>query len=781
MSQYVPDSTITFYNAPTVDTKTGRTMIFNKPAAREAFFANYVISSDVKCTVIKKRIQTLKVAATLASIQNANYISFINPSYGNKIYYGIILSTDYLNNNVTLVTYAIDWWLTDMFNIEFDPATSILREGLTNTEWSHLSLNPYENYIKMRTPEPLACNDETEPLHYVVKGGPVTGYAASVQADGWNLFTMGVEVTSQVTDASTEPFYIVSFVECSTGDDGLMKQIYDNCWPDTSDAYLIVTPYNGYDWYTGSNGGTPAHGIAGYAKAQHRPSAAGQSIASTSQFPLKDTTINRPYFMLGFRKLTQVTALLNKFNDFDATSAVLSVQAMPLYILGEFINYAFDNPASEVLNNTYNRIPFPTRYAGTGSNVLPGGLTKSPKLYRFPFSYPSLEGINNSGHIELQYEKMGALDPTVDNEQSWTGWGFFGVRLDTNGRPDYFVVAKHVSITADGIYIGVAPVDYEVRMDEGEGKWNVGQSPTNTVQNRARGRLDKAVFYTEFPQVPYVSDAYYAYLAQQAKGLILNNTEYNRMVENATYEQLQNSYNRAYAGNILNLVTGGLADLASSGSSYAQGIHGVNQGGNALYREMATGVNQLSAVGSGARIGGNMHASGGSSHQAMNDLQIEATNLWYQRQIRNGAVESMGNPQAENMFTENLAQVKGAFVNANYHAGSAGGAINFLRNVEQVGVNLIMHRRDYLYDIAYTKFFQLYGYKTQEFKKPAVHLVLENDLNDDLAPHFETLEDGENVFYTQTENIHLTGVNNESAAYIENLFNGGVLLRKYTT
>ena len=92
-----------------------------------------------------------------------------------------------------------------------------------------------------------------------------------------------------------------------------------------------------------------------------------------------------------------------------------------------------------------------------------------------------------------------------------------------------------------------------------------------------------------------------------------------------------------------------------------------------------------------------------------------------------------------------------------------------------------MHRRDYLYDIAYTKFFQLYGYKTQEFKKPAVHLVLENDLNDDLAPHFETLEDGENVFYTQTENMHLTGVNNESAAYIENLFNGGVLLRKYTT
>lgn len=780
MSQYVPDSTITFYNAPTVDTKTGRTMIFNKPAAREAFFANYVISSDVKCTPIKKRIQTLKVTATLASIQNANYLSFINPSYGNKIYYGIILSTDYLNNNVTLVTYAIDWWLTDMFNIEFDSTTSILREGLTNSEWSNLSVNPYENYIKMRTPEPLACNDETEPLHYIVKGGPVTGYAASVQADGWNLFTMGIDVTSQVTDASTEPFYIVSFVECSTGDDGLMRQIYDNCWPDTSDAFLIITPYNRYDWYTGEHGGTVAHGITGYAQAQHRPSGGGSAVLSTSQFPLKDTTINRPYFMLGYRKLTQVSALLEKFNDFDATSAVLSVQAMPLYILGEFINYAFDNPASEVLNNTYNRIPFPTRYAGTGSNVLPGGLTKSPKLYRFPFSYPSLEGINNSGHIELQYEKMGALDPTVDNEQSWTGWGFFGVRLDGNGRPDYFVVEKHVSITADGIYIGVSPVDYEIRMAEGEGSWQTGQSPTNTVQNRARGRLDKSVFYTEFPQVPYVTDAYYAYLAQQAKGQILNNTEYNRLVQENTFGDIENQGRTAVFSSLMDGLSG-LAGGGSAATSYAGAIHGVNQGGNALYREMASGSAQMGALSSGIQTGTGLVSAGISGAQNARRANETLNEMAMAREIMNGGAEALGNPQVDNTFTRNFANVKGAFVNANYHAGSCGGAINFLRIVEQVGVNLIMHRRDYLYDIAYTKFFQLYGYKTQEFKKPAVHLVLENDLNDDLAPHFETLEDGEDVFYTQTENIHLTGVNNESAAYIENLFNGGVLLRKYTT
>lgn len=780
MSQYVPDSTITFYNAPTVDTKTGRTMIFNKPAAREAFFANYVISSDVKCTPVKKRIQTLKVTATLASIQNANYLSFINPSYGNKIYYGIILSTDYLNNNVTLVTYAIDWWLTDMFNIQFDPATSILREGLTNTEWSHLSLNPYENYIKMRTPEPLACNDETEPLHYVVKGGPVTGYAASVQADGWNLFTMGLEVTSQVTDGSTEPFYIVSFVECSTGDDGLMKQIYDNCWPDTSDAFLVVTPYNRYNWYTGEHGGVVAHGITGYAQAQHRPSAAGQSLVSTSQFPLKDTTINRPYFMLGFRKLTQVSALLNKFNDFDATSAVLSVQAMPLYILGEFINYAFDNPVAELNNNSFNRIPFPTRYAGTGSNVLPGGLTKSPKLYRFPFSYSSLEGINNSGHIELQYEKMGALDPTVDNQQTWTGWGFFGVRLDANGRPDYFVVEKHVSITADGIYIGVAPVDYEIRMDEGEGNWESGQTPTNTVRNIARGRLDKSVFYTEFPQVPYVCDAYYAYLAQQAKGQMLNNTEYNRLVQENAFGDIENQGRTAVFSSIMNGLSG-LAGGGSAATSYAGSIHGVNQGGNALYREMASGAAQMGALSSGVQVGTSLVSAGISGAQNARRANETLNEMAMAREIQNGGAEALGNPQVDNTFTRNFANVKGAFVSANYHAGSCGGAINFLRRVEQVGVNLIMHRRDYLYDIAYTKFFQLYGYKTQEFKKPAVHLVLENDLNDDLAPHFETLEDGENVFYTQTENIHLTGVNNESAAYIENLFNGGVLLRKYTT
>lgn len=779
MSQYVPDSTITFYNAPTVDTKTGRTMIFNKPAAREAFFANYVISSDIRCTPVKKRIQVLKVTATLASIQNANYLSFINPSYGNKIYYGLILSTDYLNNNVTLVTYAIDWWLTDMFNIQFDSTTSILREGLTNTEWSHLSMNPYEDYLKMRTPEPLACNDETEPLHYIVKGGPVTGYAASVEADGWNLFTMGIDVLSQVTDASTEPFYIVSFVECSTGDDGLMKQIYDNCWPDTSDAFLIVTPYSRYDWYTGSHEGATAHGISGYAQAQHRPTSGGQNVFSTSQFPLKDTTINRPYFMLGYRKLAQVSALLEKFNDFDATSAVLSVQAMPLYILGEFINYAFDNPASEVRNNTYNRIPFPTRYAGSGSNTLPGGLTKSPKLYRFPFSYPTLEGINNSGHIELQYEKMGALDPTVDSEQSWTGWGFFGVRLGQDGRPDYFVVEKHVSITADGIYIGVSPVDYEIRMMEGEGNWQTGQTPTNTVQNRARGRLDKAVFYSEFPTVPYVCDAYYAYLAQQAKGQILNNTEYNRLVQENTFGDIENQGRTAIFSSVMDGLSA-LSGGASAASGYAQNKV-FNPSQSDLEIRLASQANALNTISSGTQVGTSLAGAGVSAAQTRRRANETLNEMAMAREIMNGGAEALGNPQVDNTFTRNFANVKGAFVSANYHAGSCGGAINFLRIVEQVGVNLIMRRRSSNYDIAYTKFFQLYGYKTQEFKKPAVHLVLENNLNDDLAPHFETLQDGENVFYTQTENMHLTGVNNESAAYIENLFNGGVLLRKYTT
>lgn len=743
MSQYVPDSTVTFYNAPDVDTKSGRTAIFPTAAAREAFFATKVIqgATNVNCTVVKKRFQTIKVSTPLATIQNANYMSFKNPSYGNKTYYCHIESTDYLNNNVTLVSFSVDHWLTEMFNIIFDPATSILREGLTISEQSTLSVNPYADVIKMRTNEPLACNDETEPLHYVIKGNQSPSSGQYVNADGWNLFAAPADCSGRTyPQEATTPFYIISFTECLPN---LMWEVYN---VEYGVVNLKCAPYKNYDWYTGEHSGaTSGHGFNYYAIASHVPVGGGTLKNSYSSQPLHDTTMARPYFMIGTQSLSAISDALDKFNAYDATSAVLSVQAMPMFLLDEFIACAFDTPASELANINYVKIPFPTRYHGTGSTHV----DISPKLYRFPFSYASLDGVNDTGHIELQYEKMGAYDPTTDNLS--VTYPPMSPRLN-QGHPDYFVIRKMVSITADGIYIGAGPVDYEVRLMESDGKWNIANTPYFESTGALKTKLSKAVFYNDFPMVPYVTDSFMAWLSQQAKSATINNTEYNRLCEENQYGEMAVAKDMA----IYNAVTGAVGNAVGAASS-----------GN---------------FGDAASAGLGFLTAGLNASQTSNQITHRQTEMEQARMIANGGGEYLTNPQANNAFTRNFERAKGAFVAPNYHQGSAGGVTNMLHDAEQIGVTLLMHRRSDVLADQYTKFFKLYGYADQSMRVPAVAKFLANQPNDGAAPYFENIGvTGETVFYTQTENIHLSGLNGDAEAYISNMFNGGVLFTKFAT
>jgi len=785
MSAYTPDSTVKFYQVD-VDTLAGRTKAFNSAAAREKWFRSEgrTIATEVNCQVVKKRFQTIKTSIAYATIMNCNYMSFINPSYGNKIFYCHIESMDYLNNNTTLVSYTVDFWLTFMFDVAFDTCT-VAREGLTRNEYTTLSVNPYADVYKMRTEEPLACSSETEPMRYKIAGNNAfcsvldTGDGARVN-DGWNVFQNKDAVlkdgytgkymwsghTIDTSVADDAPFYVLSFASPSTTEAGL-SIIYETVkavreFAGNTKPYIVCAPepitISGDDNFT----------IPYFGEGRHKYGA-GLSHSST---PLKDTSVARPYWMVGCGDLQTLKKCIDYFNVYDCVSSILSLYTFPIYLLDEFIENAFNAPSQDISTNlNYLNIPYPNVIKDIRPLDQPayGGTAEiSPKLFRFPFAYACLEGVNGSGHIELQYEKMGPSDPVASTPAMYPA-KLYGPRVDPNtGKPSYFTLRKMVSITADGIYIGVAPVDYGDRIDSAI---HIGYDPTANYTYMVKSDLGKGAFYSEFPQVPYTTDAYYVWLNQQLHGMLENVTDQSRMAESLAYGQTKgnivtNAFNSAVStlAGLVNSASSGMKEDASAGGTVAS---------------MAVGGAQ--ALGSGMSSG--LRSQGLKNEMALveNKRALElGAKYWYETagQIGNNAVE-------------NFAYARNSFVAPNYHEGSSAGALNFLKDAEPIGVYLVMRRRSEQFITLYNAFFRNYGYTANRIGNPAIAVLTSGDAELGTAPHPEgstgpstpawdsvdqkwyTHEGG--VFYTQTENLRTHGVPGEAAAFIEKMFNGGCL------
>ena len=756
MSQYVPDSTVKLYRVEGLDTKTGRTLAFVNAAARDGWMNSQIWPSaqygtSVNVQVVKKRFQTIRLKMSMMqtggadTLQFCNYLSFINPSYGNKIYYCNITNYDYINNETVEISYAIDWWMTDMFTADIE-ACSILREGFTVGEFNTLKKNPYADVIKMRTSEPIACTSETEPLHKVVASNNCMASGSPGKYDGWNVMNQMSEVyangssyywgggaVDSTTQPESKPFYIISFVGQKDGENvnwavvqNAFQVLDDYIGGSSQPPYLKMTP----ELFTAPSGGGAS--MTYYAEARHESGA----TVSYSATPCHDIKYARPYYVLGTENITTLQKITEVFANFDDVASILSIYSMPLSILGEFISCAFDSPAGVLSASKmqYLRVPYPNVYKQMKSVSFPEfNIGVHPKLYRFPFSYASIDGINDTGHIELHFEKMGSYDPNAATPDAG-----YGCRLDSNGVPSYWVLRKFVSITASGIYVGVAPVDYEKRLD------NLDPSLLH------KSDLAHGVFYTDFPQVPYVTDAWAEFMGSQAKQALIAETGLAQAQRALEYDQLD----RQRYSNITNAIGG-----------VAGGI------GTAMTGNYLGGATQIVGAFSNYNIA-----------EANRTQQMDI--IKKQSDIANGASAHMQNPQEPNALTENFANAKAAFVSQNYHAGSSGGIINLINGVESIGVNLNIHFRAPVYISQYNAFLNMYGMATQEFKKPAITYFIAHDENNLAAPKFSgDVNNGDtwsgstpvnHVFYTQTENAHVSGVCEESSEYIENMLNGGV-------
>ena len=156
-----PNSHIKIYR--NIESSSGRRPIFKTAAAQAAYFASHIAFDYTPTTAVKHQINHVRVGLTVAQLQGCNYLSFVNPSFGNKTYYANIISDPiYINNECTELVYAVDFCQTDMFNVSFEPCYND-REHLTDEDYTKSVADPYDDTIQeLFTSEPLSVSKDLE-------------------------------------------------------------------------------------------------------------------------------------------------------------------------------------------------------------------------------------------------------------------------------------------------------------------------------------------------------------------------------------------------------------------------------------------------------------------------------------------------------------------------------------------------------------------------------------------------------------------------------------------
>ena len=91
----VPDSQVIFY--ANVDIVPGEQHLApQSETARDAYFANKVAATYTNTSMVRKDGTLLIDASVIspATLFGCNYLSFVNPSWGNKRFYGFIVDVD---------------------------------------------------------------------------------------------------------------------------------------------------------------------------------------------------------------------------------------------------------------------------------------------------------------------------------------------------------------------------------------------------------------------------------------------------------------------------------------------------------------------------------------------------------------------------------------------------------------------------------------------------------------------------------------------------------------
>ena len=498
-----PDSTITLYQ--NVDIDNGEQLAFTSKANQEAYFNARKLTPITPCTMVKKT-GAIRVELSGAIVSTCNYLSFVNPHFDNITIYARIMDYNYINNECTEITYAIDYWQTWMFdtNLTFHDCF-IEREHESELAKSNQT-DPYDlSVLEYRTGEQLPISKDLEKIDYSI-GSDLTQNEGSKIAFGVHSLT---PVTSELG-----VLIKMSNIDWETldGPKNTAPGAYVNykSWPFVQYLSAIVNKNYGFIYLSKETYDHIADYYAGATLPFNSRRACGSGWAVDGQpiYPFSNTTYTPP---------------ITYIYDPDACDSSNTTMDTFLTLMTQF-SFVEGSGVSEgsIIDMTMipNDVMILSGDVGGAHPLEVHQLTpredltniECKKLMRYPFSYLRL--IAPNGDVkELRYENFA----NVRNTQN--GYPLLVATLDLTDKPSLIIAPK-------------------------------GYNYTGLTTSSDDANINEAMIFNQFPTMPYNIDAFTAQVAATANDVIASRTA------SAEFEMTR--------GDLANVQTAGKFDQMSS-------------------------------------------------------------------------------------------------------------------------------------------------------------------------------------------------------------------------
>lgn len=484
----IPNSTITLYSK--VDIDNGEQLVFSTREKQAAYFATKAVRTITDCQYVKKTGR-IRVAVSGSLISTCNYLSFVNPSFDNKVFYCKIVDYDFINNETCEISWYLDIWQTYMHDVTFDDM-HIERQHLSVTDFNKAEINPYDPTIyEFRTPEnELAIGRDVEKMTYSVGSDDTT--------DGFYL-RQAVSTFANVGGEMGTLLYLSEIDFEDLDDSAPAGSSAPSSWYVQMLEAAVTGTGHDYGFYKITRAQYD-YLIGKYPSANIHEFATGSGWTTLGVVPLGSNLIIPGYNVIYIPSNSNwVSGLLTHLTQWNCVSAIIGLYGIPNNLMVA-AGLATSGPGTE------------GSFYATQKTAKTKLSVHNKKLMLYPFSYMRL--IAPNGDIkELRYESFEAVQQGND-----------ACRIDFN-----------LDITEKPTLI-VAPDGYMM----------TGLSPETSNMN---ANLREGLIFNQFPSLPYTIDSFLSQISALSASIIGNNTtEYGYNLEQKQLDIYKEGVSNAASG-----------------------------------------------------------------------------------------------------------------------------------------------------------------------------------------------------------------------------------------
>ena len=139
-----PNSTIQILRGVPLNPNYKDTIYFDSIGFQTAYFDNYVAYTFTEQYYQRANKNSCRVKINAEQVYDCNYMRFRNDSFGNKNFYAFITNIEYINHNVTEITYEIDILQTWAFDYSLGKCYVEREHANSDTIGEHLLPEPVE-------------------------------------------------------------------------------------------------------------------------------------------------------------------------------------------------------------------------------------------------------------------------------------------------------------------------------------------------------------------------------------------------------------------------------------------------------------------------------------------------------------------------------------------------------------------------------------------------------------------------------------------------------------